>query len=149
MPLSRAAANDLVGAINADFSGIGASDETAMPASKRNTEPVAYEYYLASHLLRLAEARKKNAIKAAYREHVLFDPEKSPLPTGTHALVYAGDMVEIDVDVGTPATRLDLDGFLTDLETHRVKRDLLKRLVTKHTKDNRAPHKFNATLATV
>jgi hypothetical protein len=148
MPLDVIRANARTAAINDAFALIGRAGDSKMPASKLNTEPVAWEYYAASHLNRIAEARKKAAQAAAVKAGLMFDPEKAPLAVGTNALVYAGDVVEIAVSVTTPASRLDTAAFVDDLEKSGVARKLLDRLVTKHTHESRAPHKFTATLAT-
>ncbi len=138
-----------VGMINAAFAEIGVTANTVMPCSRKNTERLAWEYYVASHLLRIAEARKKLAVKAAVNAGIMFDPEQQPMVVGTNALVYAGDVVEISVSVATAATKLDITGLFADLVTHRVKRELLDRLAAKHTKTHRAPHTFTSSLATV
>jgi hypothetical protein len=150
MPLDAARANTKTGAINDAFAAIGtaAGNGTSMPRSKKNTEPVAWEYHCASHLARIAEARKAKAIAAAVKAGVMFDPAKQPLPVGSNALVYAGEVVEIACTVGTAATRLDAAAFADDLEKAGVKRALIDRLALKHTIENRAPHKFTSSLVT-
>jgi hypothetical protein len=150
MPLDATRAVSKTEAINEAFSQIGtaAGNGTRMPPSKRNTEPLAWEYFVAAHLNRLAEARKARAIKAAVAAGVMFDPEKQQLPVGSHSLVYAGDVVEIACSVSSPTVRLDGAALVTDLVEAGVKPALLKRLVARHTRENRAPHKFVGTLAT-
>jgi hypothetical protein len=149
MPLDAAGSNAKTGAINAAFAAIGTGTLTKMPPSKSNTEPLAWEYHVAGHLLRIAEARKKLAIKAAVKAGIMFDPEKQPLAVGTTALVYAGDVVEISVAVTTPQSRLDAPALLEDIEKAGVPRKVLDRLVAKHTTENRAPHKFTSSLITL
>lgn len=149
MPLDAAHSIAKTDALNTAFAAIGTSADTAIPRSKRNQEPLAWEYHVASHLLRRAEARKSAAVKAAVKAGVIFDHEKAPMPEGTNALVYAGDVVEISVAVTTPATRLDAPALFDDLEKSGVKRTLIDRLAGKHTHENRAPHKFTSTLVTV
>ncbi len=146
MPLDVTKANAKTAAINDAFAAIGTGD---MPKSKLNTEALAWEYHWSSHLLRIAEARKKAAIKAAVKAGVMFDPEKAPLAASTNLLIYAGQVVEISVAVGTAATRLDVGGMMDDLVAHRVKRELIDQLIVKHTSENRAAHKFTSTLVTV
>ena len=141
-------ANAKTGAINDAFAAIGRTDPTDMPRSKLNTEPAAWEYHVASHLLRLAEARKKKAHAAAVKAGVIFDHEKEPMPVGTNTLTYAGNVVEISVAVTTPSTRLDAAAFVDDLAAAGVKRALLERLTGEHTKESRAPHKFTSSLVT-
>lgn len=142
-------ANAKTEAFNVAFGEIGSSIATAMPRSKSgNREPFAWELLVSKHLKRLADAREKKAVKEAVKAGVIFDPEKQPLPVGSNAMVYAGDVVEISCEVGTPQTRLDLEGLLPDLEKAGIKPPVLLKLITKHTHNNRAPHKFSATLVT-
>lgn len=149
MPLDAARAAAKITAINNAFASIGTSGDTKMPVSKKNTEPVAYEFYTSAHLARIAEARKKKAHAAAVKAGVIFDHEKDPQPIGSNTRVYAGDVIEIACSVTTPATRLDADAFVSDLEKAGVKLALLNRLRNKHTHENRAPHKFTASIATL
>jgi hypothetical protein len=137
-------------AINNAFAAIGHTDDTKMPrGAKLNTEPLAWNYHVASHLLRLAEAAKALAVREAVKASVMFDPAKSPLPVGTsNALVYAGDVVEIAVSVTTPATRLDVEAFITALIKAKVSPALLEKTRGACTVENRAPHKFTSGLVT-
>jgi hypothetical protein len=144
MPLTAAKANDLTEALNVAFAAIG----DTMPRSKGNLEPLAVEYHVASHLARIADARKKKAQSAAVKAGIMFDPEKQPMPVGSNALVYAGEVVEIAVSVTTPASRLDQPAFVADLEKSGVKLPLINRLLNKYTVENRAPHKFVSSLVT-
>ena len=164
MPLDTIHANRKTAAINDEFAAIGHSNGSRMPASKRNGEPVthsgelgsrqrnaevAWEYHVASHALRIAEARKKAAAKAAVKAGIMFDPELQPMAVGTNALVYAGDVIEISVAVTTAATRLNIEGFIADLVKAGVAQKLIDKAVLRHTTENRAPHKFTSSLVTV
>lgn len=150
MTLTTAAANAKTAAFNTAFAAIGVSlADTKMPKSNRNNELVAWEVLVAKHLRRIAEAREVKAVKEAVKVGVMFDPEKAPLVAGSNALTYAGEVVEITVSVGTPATRLDADAFCTALVDAGVKLAMVTRLRAASTKDNRAPHKFTASLATI
>jgi hypothetical protein len=148
MPLDATAANALTARINDAFAGIGTQAATAMPPSKRNNEPHAWEYHVASHLLRIAEARKKKAQAAAIKAGIMFDHEKAPLVPGTTKQVYAGDVVEISVAVTTPQSRLDHAALIDDAEWTAPQRNLLLKLIAKHTLASRPPHKFTASLLT-
>jgi hypothetical protein len=148
MPLDIAKANSKTAALNEAFAEIGIAGGTKMPPSKLNTEPVAWEYFVASLLARFADARKTAATKAAIKAGLMFDHAKEPRPTGTNALIYAGDVVEITVAVTTATSRLDADGFFDAVEKAGVKRSVLDRLVAAHTTENRPPHKFTAVMAT-
>jgi hypothetical protein len=149
MPLDTIEANTLTGPITDAFTAIGRTDATKMPPTKRNTEPLAWEYHVASVLLRLAEARKKKALAATIKGGVLFDHEKLPKAPGTNEVVYSGNIVEISVAVTTASASLDTDGFVDALEKTGVKRAVLDRLLGVHTTANRAPHKFTSALVMV
>jgi hypothetical protein len=146
--LDTAQANAKTEAFNTAFAAIGVDGDTKMPRAKLNTESTAWNYFVAAHLLRIAEARKKKAQAAAVKAGVLFDAEKNPRPVGTHALVYAGGVVEIVVDVTTPATKLDAPALFDALAAAGVKRALIDKLAARHTHENRAPHKFTSSLVT-
>lgn len=141
-------ANALTKSINDAFAEIGKSPSTAMPRSKGNLEPLAWDYFIAAGLASAAEKRKNDAAKACITAGIMFDHKKQPLGEGTHAKVYEGDVVRIKVDVGTPGKRFDADAFRADLEAKGVDRKLLLKLTEKHTLDNAAPHKFVAELVT-
>jgi hypothetical protein len=133
---------------NQAFAVIGLTGNTRMPRSKQHNEPVAWEYHVASHLKRIAEARREKAAKAAVAAGVMFDPADQPLPIGTNSLVYAGDVVEISVKVTTPSAKFDIKRFVEDLQQAGVSVVLLNRLLAKHTSENRAPHAFTSTIVT-
>jgi len=149
MTLTVAAALAKTDALNTAFAAIGVSaPDTKMPKSRRNDEPFAYEVFCAKHLRRIAEARETKAVKEAVKAGVMFDHEKKPMAVGTTALVYAGEVVEIGVSVTAPATRLDADAFCAALVKAGMKEATVTRLRSASTVDNRAPHKFVATLCT-
>lgn len=140
-------ANALTRAINDAFDAIGVGPVTGMPRSKGNLEPLAWRWHVTSHLKRIAEAAQRKAGREAIVAGVIFDHEKKPLAQGTNALVYAGDVVEISVEVGTPAVRFDAAAFLVDVAAH-VPPKVLAKLTELHTHENRAPHKFSSSLIT-
>lgn len=144
MPLD--AARTTTQAITEAFDAIGRDAPTSMPRSKRKLDPVAFEYHASSQLSRLAEARKRKAEAAAVKAGVLFDPSIEPRPIGTVELVYAGDVVEIGVSVGTPGTRLDVQGVIRDLEKAGLKLPKINAIINGNTIENRAPHKFTSSL---
>lgn len=146
--LDAAQANAKTEAFNKAFASIGGEGDTKMPRCKRNTEPVAWEYHVAAHLLRIAEARKTAAVKAAVRLGVMFDAAEQPMVEGTHALVYAGDVVEISVAVTTAATRLDPVELGVALVKAGLPVQAVEKLFRRCTHANRAPHKFTSTLIT-
>lgn len=146
--LNAAGAMILVDAVNAEFAAIGCTGNTKMPRSKKNTEPAAWEYHVASHLVRVAEARKKKAHLAAVKLGVMFDHTKEPRPVGTEALVYPGDVVEIAVSVSTATTRMDPVELGVLLVKAGLSIKVVEQAFRKATHDNAAPHKFTSTLIT-
>ena len=149
MPIVTSKADAKTAAIVKAFEAIGVVEPTRQPRSRRNNEPVAWEFYVATHLAKLAEARKRQAQAAAIVSGVIFDHEKEPMPEGTNGrVVYSGDVVEIELTVSNPSKRFDAAGFINALEKAGVKRKLLNELAEQHTADSRAPHKFSASLIT-
>ena len=148
MPLDASQAIGKTDAINAAFASIGYVNGSAMPRCRRAKELVAWEYHLASHLLRVAETRRKKAHADAVKAAVIFDHEKFPEPVGTNRLVYAGEVVEISVSVAAPIAGVDHVAFVVDLLKAGVKPALIKRLTAKHTTETRPAHKFVSSLVT-
>ncbi len=147
--LNAAGANALVLAMNTEFAEIGTFGDTKMPRSKKNTEPAAYEYHVASHLAGVAVARKEKAHKQCVRLGIIFDHKEHPLPVGTDTLVYPGDVVEISVKVGTPTTKVDMVALgvwlakKCGLTVAQIEKAFLGCTI-----DNAAPHKFTSSLIT-
>lgn len=148
MPLDTAKATMKTVAITEAFDAIGVAEPTRQPRSRRNNEPIAWEFFVATQLARLADARKRQAHEAAVNAGVLPDHEKEPLPEGAERSVYAGEVVTIALAVGVPVRRLDVKSFVKDLEKAGVARKLLDKLVEDNMVAARAPHKFTAALTT-
>jgi len=152
--LTAADANAKTAAINSEFATIGyARDEatdvdTRMPRSKKNTEAAAWEYHVASQLLRIAKPRREKAHKACVTLGVTFDHEKHPKPPGTDTLVYAGDVVEISVKVGTPTSKTDLVELGVALVKAGLSEKMVQKLYRQCTHDTAAPHTFTSSLVT-
>jgi len=152
--LTAADANAKTAAINSEFATIGyARDEatdvdTRMPRSKKNTEAAAWDYHVASQLLRAAEARREKAHKACVTLGVMFDHKKNPDPVGTDRLVYPGDVVEISVKVTTATTKLDAVELGVRLVKAGLSIKIVEKLYRECTVENDAPHKFTTSLVT-
>ena len=146
--LSSTAVNLLTNKLNKAFDNIGKSNGTSMPPSGRNTEQVAWEMHVASHLARLAEGRKEAAYKAAVTSGVIFDHKAEPKCAGTNESVYNGDVVQIGVSVRKGRAVLDSSRFIDDLLNAGVDRALVGKLVDKHTKSTAAAHVFTTSLVT-
>lgn len=148
MSLTALKATEKTSALTEAFVAIGATGETKMPRSGSNTEPVAWEYHVASHLARLAEARKKKAHAIAVKQGLIFDHEKEPKEAGTSCVVYQGEVVEIAVVVSNGANRLDVAAFIAELKEAGVCADLLGAALALHSGPGKAPHKFTSALVT-
>ncbi len=148
MPLDVAAATSLTERLNEAFAAIGASNGTAPPRKVNAAEAAAYEYHVSSHLLRIAETRRKRAHAAAVKAGVMFDHERAPEPVGTERVVYAGALVEVSVTVAAPVQGLDHLAFVVGLLEAGVKPALVKRLQARHATETRPSHRFSSTLVT-
>jgi hypothetical protein len=118
----------------------------ALPRSRNAQDKLADEYWAASVLAGLAEKRREKAKRAAVAGNVLPDHAAHPLAIGTAETVYTGALVRIDVKVVEQADRVDVVGFVADLERAGVKLATLKRLRKKHTKSFAGAHVFTASL---
>lgn len=148
MPLDAARSATLTETINSAFAGIGQGAPVTMPRSKLNTEPVAFELFTARLLVKFAKAREEKAIKAAIKAGVMFDHKADPEPDGTARVVYDGDVVRVDLKVGSGREGVDHDAYVDSLAKAGVAPALLKRLATKHATVTAAPHSFSASLVT-
>jgi hypothetical protein len=149
MPLDAHRAMTKTEALTDAFANIGHAAGTLMPRSvNKASEPLAWEYYLAKLLEKTAAARTKKAIKAAVTGGVLFDHSENPEPIGTNRVVYDGDVIRIDLEVGTPGTKLDVDALIPALVKAGLRLDKVNELINKHTVENAAPHKFTSSLVT-
>lgn len=153
MPSSTATANSKTASINDYFRQIGKADGSAMPRWKGKPTMLtaalaAWEYHVASHLLRIAETRRAAAITAAIKAGVLFDHSKAPLPVGTNRIVYAGAIVEITVSVAAGVEGVDHTAFVADLIKAKVDPKLIGRLSNRHKTETRPAHKFVSSLVT-
>jgi hypothetical protein len=150
MPLATADAVIKTTRINAAFARIGNGEDTAMPKSRNNMDPIAWELFAAQHLSRIADARKKKAVAAAQDAGIVFDPAKDPRPAGTDAVIYQSDAVRVTVKVATPRESIDHAAWVAGLLVHRPTLAKLAAALNKtHTVVARAAHTFTASLATV
>src|SRR5678815_5817041 len=67
---------------------IGKTNGTKLPAPKSNTEGVALQYWLWSHVAKQVEALRKSASREAIKVGVIFDHTKDPQDPGTEKLIY-------------------------------------------------------------
>jgi hypothetical protein len=143
MPLDTAKPN-VTDAVAEGFAAIGYP-----PGTRNARDRLAEEYWSASLLSRLADARREKAKKAAVTGGVLPDHLAEPYPIGTAATVYAGPTVTISLKVVPQADRVNTAALVADLQKAGVKPALLKRLVKKHTEQFGGAHIFTAALVTL
>jgi hypothetical protein len=149
MPLDAARSVTKTEALTDAFAAIGHAAGTLMPRSvNKTTEPLAWKVFVAKLLVKRAAAREKLAIKEAINGGVMFDHTEDRRPIGTNTVVYDGDVVRIDLQVGTPGTKLDVDALIPALVKAGLRLDRVNELVNKHTIENAAPHMFTASLVT-
>jgi hypothetical protein len=143
MAMAPGRANSRTDAINDAFAAIGVTSTRATAK-----DAAALEYHWASHLLRIAETRRKKATADAIELGVIFDPIDAPEPVGANRVVFAGSVVEISVAVAAPMQGVDHAAFVADLLKAGVKPALIKRLGAKHAYQSRPAHKFSSSLLT-
>lgn len=147
MPLDAARSVTKTEALTDAFASIGHAAGTLMPRSaNKATEPLAWEVFAAKLLEKAAAARTTRAIKAAVKGGVMFDHKEDPRPIGTNTVIYDGDVIRIDLEVGTPGTRLDIDALIPALVKAGLRLDRVNELVNRWTIENAAPHKFTASI---
>lgn len=149
MPLDAPRAVSKTEALTEAFESIGHAAGTLMPRSvNKTTEPLAWKVFVAKLLVKRAAAREKVAIKAAIHGGVMFDHHEDPRPIGTNTVVYDGDVVRIDLQVGTPGTRLDVEALIPALVKAGLRLEKVNELLNRCTVENAAPHTFTASLVT-
>jgi hypothetical protein len=152
MPLDAPRANTKTLAITNALALIGDTPPTQMPRSgNKNTEAVAWEVFVAKLLEKTAKARTTKAVKAAIAAGVMFDHEEDPCPVGTNKVVYDGDIVRIDLEVGTPGMHLEVKTLMPALvkaSKGALTLEKVSTIFTQHMVENAAPHKFTPSLVT-
>lgn len=146
--LDAVSATKKIAAVNEEYHLIGRANGTRMPRSSKASDKIAWEYHIASHLARIAEARRERAHRDAVKLGVLFDHTKAPLPQGTEQVVYAGDVVEIAVKVTTPADRLDPTELGVALVKVGVPMRTVEKVFRQCTHQTAAPHRFVSSIVT-
>jgi hypothetical protein len=150
MPLDAADAVVKTTRINLAFARIGNEEDTMIPKTRNDMSRIAWELFIAQHLCRIGDARKKRAVKAAEDAGIIFDPAVTWSPAGTNAVIYQSDSVLVTLAVATPRESVDHVAWVAALLVHRPRLAALCAVLTKnHTTLARAAHTFAASLATV
>lgn len=147
MSLSSKAKNRLIDNINVAFSRIGNTNGTQMPESFDNKEPIAWDLFVAQHLRSLADKRKEAAEKAAAQAGVINDKDTNPLPQG-RAVLHAGDVVVVQVEVRKPTERVNVDKLIGYLTRNGVKPSLLDEALIMASTTTKPAHVYTSALVT-
>jgi len=133
--------------IASNFADLGRPGQAIVPRSAKVADAAAWEYWVSSLLLQLAERRREAAKRAATVARVLPDYINEPFPVGTAETVYSGPLISIALKVVPQTPRVDVASLMADLAAAGVKPALLKRLLKKHTIEYAGAHVFTPTLA--
>ena len=133
--------------MNTCFSSIGHAAGMKMPKCESNLAPVAWEYFVAKHVLSLAQKRKDNAEKAAIEAGVIFSSEKTPHEPGRE-MAFNGEIVAIALEVRKGAERVNIDAFVAGLLTRGVKQPIIDGARASATTTSRPAHVFTPYLVT-
>ena len=127
--------------VRSAFKALGTGNEQSPPTNDP-MEAAAWEFAIASELVRMANARKTEATKAAVAAGVLSDGYvASP---GTLTIVHDGTWVQIQLKVNQPTTTLNFDMFQDALREHKVKQSVIDECKKAAMKTNKPPHQLTA-----
>lgn len=146
MALSSRLKNRLMDAINVAFGDVGATPDTRPPKTKDNRGPLAWEYFVADHLAKIAKARLAKAKAAAIKAGILFDHEKFPRKPGDNGLVFTGEQVGVFLTVKTPGKRIDTDKLYEALIARNVSERILNEAYEYAEYFTKPAHEFRPTL---
>jgi hypothetical protein len=147
MSLSSRVKNKLVDAMNTCFASIGHAAGMKMPKCESNMAPAAWEYFVAKHVLSLANKRKENAEKAAIEAGVLFDSEKTPHQPGRE-MTFSGEIIAVALEVKKASERVNIGMFASILLARGVKQSIIDEARVAATTTSRPAHVFTPYLVT-
>ena len=136
----------IINAINNAFDKIGHSNGHTMPTTQSNRDPIAWEFFVAQYLTKLAEVRKDKAQRACVASGVLFDHKVSPRPVGTH-IVFEGELLTYVRIVKNPSSRVDVPRLKSALMKQGVKEDIIDKAISASKTLQAAPHTFAGSLS--
>jgi hypothetical protein len=140
--------NRLMDAINVAFDWVGTSPETKMPRAKvrDNKAPIAWEYFVASHVASRARARLDMAKRAAIAAGIIFDHTKTPRNAGTNEQVYSGEHVTVWLSVRSGANKVDADMMSDYLIRNGVNPKVVTDAYAHASSKTRPAHDFKVSL---
>lgn len=147
MSLTSVQAAKIINAINNAFDKIGHYNGHSMPPSTKNTDPVAWELFVAQHLTKVAEGRRKKAHASAIASGVIFDHTENPRAPGDYA-IYECDILSFQCNVKNPASVVDPKKLQAELIKAGVDAMLIQKCVASATTQRAAPHTFTGALIT-
>lgn len=147
MPLDSTRPPDRTAAVSDAVGEIGRIIRAMLPRKATEQDKLFADFWGFSLAQRLIEPLRDKSKRAAIAGQVLPDHSAKPFPIGTAETVYSSDLGSISMKVVEQADRLDVAGFVADLEKAGVRPALIKRLLKKHTKTFAGAHIFTATLA--
>ena len=148
MSLTSKAKNKLIDNINVSFDNIGVLKPTTLPQGS-NLDAFLYEMFVADYLNSRAAKRRKDARTAAIKARLVPDLERNPMSPGTDADLASGEHVRVRLVVNGKGQKTDWQGVVEDLlYKHGVKPELVDRLITEHTKEERGQHIMTTSLIT-
>lgn len=147
MTLSSTQAAAKINAMNVAFDKIGHHNGHSMPQSNNNRDPIAWELFVAQHLYKIADGRRKNAHAAAVTNGVLFDHTSNPRTPGDYS-VYDGDILTFQCNVKNPASTVDAKKLQSELIKAGVDAMIVQKCVAAATVERAAPHTFTGALKT-
>ena len=124
------------------FDLLGRGDQ--QPDSNSAREDAAWEYAVASELMRMAKVRKDKAQRAAVEAGALPDTSVETRPPGTHEIVYDGEWVQLMLKVNQPTVATDVTAFEQALRDRKVKQSVIDASKEAAQKVNKAPHQLSA-----
>jgi hypothetical protein len=139
-------ATEKTAAIADAFGEIGRVNGTMMPDAGNAKDPLWWEYWVASVLAGLSDARRERAKKALVAAGKLPDYAAHPLAVGAAETIYASALLSAGVKVTAQADRVDVAAVVADLVAKGVEARLLKRTVKRHTKSFNGAHIITAML---
>ena len=140
--MTRRERNRIIADINKQFSELG----TTMPASTSNMSPIAWEYFMASHVSSLCSGRVKKAKTAAIKAGVLPDYEDHPVPPGEYKPIFDGEHVAIDLLVRQPSHTTDVTRLVDFLIGCGVARNTMDEAMQYASKTSRPAHVFSSRI---
>jgi hypothetical protein len=132
----------MVNEMKNDFALLGTGVQA--PPTNRAQDEAAWEYAVATELLRAAKTRKDRAQRAAVDLGVLPDVAKEPRDPGNNEIVYEGTWVQVQLRVNQPVVGVDMSLFEQALRDRKVKQSVIDECKAAAQKSSKPAHQFSA-----